>query len=258
MTDGGRSPLPLAPPWIELARTPQALFLDIDGTLVEFESHPDLVRATQGLIRLLQGVSDSLDGALALISGRSLADIDRIFHPWHPHAAGVHGAEVRGPSGIRTHRPDEAQLAQLRRACSDVAQHMSGVWVEDKGMSIALHFRQNPSAGDDLDRLTRQMAEASNGTFEVQPGILVFELRPAAYDKGLAVTELMSEAPFAGRSPLVVGDDRTDEFAFAAALELGGTAILVGDRVDTCAPLRLTHPAAVRSWLTELIEEVRS
>ncbi len=250
--------LPLAPSWVELARTPRALFLDVDGTLVEFESHPDLVRATEGLIQLLQGVSAVLDGALALISGRSLADIDRIFHPWQPPAAGVHGAEVRGLNMSRSHQPDAQAFERLRTDVSAAIVSMPGVWVEDKGMSLALHFRDSPNVSNDLGDVVHRLAAETNGTFEVQPGVFVYELRPAAFDKGLAVSELMMQPPFAGRSPVVVGDDRTDEFAFAAALRLGGLAILVGDRADTCAPLRLPHPVAVRGWLTELIEEVRA
>ncbi|HVQ88702.1 MAG TPA: trehalose-phosphatase [Actinomycetes bacterium] len=248
---------PPAPGWAELARTPRALFLDIDGTLVEFESHPDLVRATQGLIVLLKGVADALDGALALLSGRSLTDIDRVFSPWQPHAAGVHGAEVRGPGGERRHSPKPEVLEALRSGAAELAESLPGVWVEDKGMSIALHHRKAPGITDELAKEAQRLAEDTGGAFEVQPGILVQELRPADFDKGLALIEIMGEAPFAGRSPIVVGDDRTDEFAFAAAQGLGGLAILVGDRADSHAQLRLADPAAVRSWLAELIEEVR-
>jgi trehalose 6-phosphate phosphatase len=251
-------PLPPAPGWAELARTPRALFLDIDGTLVEFETHPDLVRATDGLIVLLRGVGEALGGALALLSGRSLEDIDRVFHPWQPHAAGVHGAEVRGPAGVRRHRPQPAQLAELRAGTYGIAERIPGVWVEDKGMSFALHHRSAPGAADALARAAQQLAADSDGAFEVQPGVLVQELRPANFNKGLALDELLAQPPFAGRSPIVVGDDRTDEFAFAAALAAGGLAILVGDRTETAARLRLPDPAAVRSWLAELIEEVRA
>jgi len=248
----------LAPGWAELARAPRALFLDIDGTLVEFESHPDLVRATDGLIVLLNGVAEALGGALALLSGRSLVDIDRVFRPWQPHAAGVHGAEVRGALGVRRHRPEPEELAKLRVGSEEVARQIPGVWVEDKGMSFALHHREAPGAADRLAVEARRLAFESNGAFEVQPGVLVQELRPANFNKGLALVELMTQPPFAGRSPIVVGDDRTDEFAFAAALAAGGLAILVGDRTDTFAQLRLPNPADVRSWLAELIEEVRA
>lgn len=255
MTD---QPLPLAPGWVELARSPRALFLDIDGTLVEFESHPDLVRATEGLLVLLHGVSDALDGAMALLSGRSLADIDRVFNPWQPPAAGVHGAEVRGPTGIRRHEPAPDQLQKLRQGGKEVARQIPGVLVEDKGMSIALHYRDAPESGQQVAAAADALARRSNGAYEVQPGTLVQELRPASFDKGAALTELMADPPFLGRSPIVVGDDRTDEFAFRAAQDAGGLAVLVGDRTDTVAGLRLPNPAAVRSWLAELIEEVRA
>lgn len=258
MTGPPGSARPLAPSWVELARQPRALFLDVDGTLVEFESHPDLVRATQGLISLLRSVSDALDGALALISGRSLSDIDRIFQPWQPYAAGIHGAEVRGPSGTRTHQPDREVVAMLRADAAAIAASFPGVWVEDKGLSLALHYRENPAVVEELGRAVHVIANATAGAYDVQPGVLVYELRPAHIDKGLAVTELMGQPPFRGRLPMVVGDDRTDEFAFAASLRLGGSAVVVGDRTDSRAPLRLPQPAAVRAWLTELIEEVRT
>lgn len=247
--------LPPAPPWAELARTPSALFLDIDGTLLEFESHPGLVRATAELISLLQSVSEAVDGALALISGRALDDIDRVFRPWQPYAAGVHGAEVRGSTGTRLHQADDALLAGLRARVSDELT-VPGVWVEDKGHGFALHYREAPDAEHAVTVLARRLAEASDGTLEVQPGAFVQELRPAAYDKGLAVDELMEQTPFAGRRPVVVGDDRTDEFAFAAANARGGVSVVVGPRSDTVAQYRIADPAAVRGWLSETFEEV--
>ena len=189
--------LPPAPPWAELARTPSALFLDIDGTLLEFESHPGLVRATEGLIELLQAVSVAFDGAVALISGRSLTDIDRVFGPWQPYAAGVHGAEVRGSSGTRLHQADDALLATLRQRVSDELSACQGVWMEDKGHGFALHYRDAPGAEDVVRSLAARAGRArSHGTLEVQPGSYVQELRPAAYDKGLAVDELMEQPPF--------------------------------------------------------------
>ena len=246
-----------APSWIELSRPPRALFLDIDGTLVEFESHPDLVKATQSLISLLQDVSTALGGALALLSGRSLSDIDRVFSPWQPHAAGVHGAEVRGPAGLVTFSTPAAEFARLRVACDDLARDVPGVWVEDKGLSLALHYRDVPQMDADVARRAQQIVDKFDGLFERQPGVLVQEIRPADHDKGSALVDLMSQPPFAGRSPIVVGDDRTDEFAFAAAQAMGGLGVLVGDRDDTHALAALPDPNAVRGWLAELLEVVR-
>ncbi|MFZ0325552.1 MAG: trehalose-phosphatase [Actinomycetes bacterium] len=250
--------LPSPPPWSELTRRPIALFLDVDGTLVEFERRPEHVRATEGLVLLLIEVAERLGGALALISGRPLSDLDRIFAPWKPYAAGVHGVQVRGPEGLRNHHPDPAQLALLRLRADQVAQLLPGVWVEDKGVGVALHHRDAPDAAHALAVQVQSIVEQSRGTFEAQPGVLVQEIRPSGWDKGAAVRELMESPPFSGRRPVVVGDDLTDEHAFAAALSLGGTAVLVGSRRATAADSRLDSPSDVRGWLAELVEEVRS
>jgi trehalose 6-phosphate phosphatase len=252
----GSATLPPAPSWAELARTPSALFLDIDGTLLEFEMHPGLVRATDGLIAMLQSVSDALDGAVALISGRPLTDIDRVFKPWAPFAAGVHGAEVRGREGTRHHQVDDKKLDELRHLVNDRLERLPGAWVEDKGYGFAIHYRTSPELESGVIRLAADLADASAGALEVQPGSLVQELRPAAFDKGLAINELMLQDPFLGRRPVVVGDDRTDEFAFEAVNERGGVSVLVGPRSDTVARYRIPDPVAVRGWLSELLEEV--
>ena len=245
-----------APTWADLSRTPNALFLDIDGTLLEFESHPDLVRATETLIDLLQSVSTALSGAVALISGRPLADIDRVFRSWKPYAAGGHGAEVRGQLGTRHHQPDEALVNRLRALTAARVAELPEVWLEDKGYGFALHYRALPEHESAVITLAAEIATMSEGTLEVQPGNLVQELRPASFDKGLALDELMEQPPFAGRRPIVVGDDRTDEFAFAAAARHGGISILVGGRDDTVATYYLPDPEAVRAWLTQIPEEV--
>ena len=248
-------PLPPAPTWAELARVPTALFLDIDGTLLEFESHPELVRATRGLTLLLESISTSLDGAVALISGRPLGDIDRVFEPWQPFAAGGHGAEVRGSAGTRLHHPDAEQLESIRLTLEAGLAPLRGAWMEDKGYGFALHYRNAPQHEGAVIALARSTAADSSGTLEVQPGVLVQELRPAAFDKGLALDELMAQKPFADRRPVVVGDDRTDEFAFAAAHRHGGLSVLVGTRTDSVAQYRITDPEAVRGWLTEIPQQ---
>ena len=250
------SELPAAPTWAELTQRPTALFLDIDGTLLEFESHPDLVRATGSLIVLLRLVSDALGGAVALISGRPLSDIDRVFDPWQPYAAGGHGAEVRGTTGTRLHHADQALVDALRSTATARVAGLEGVWVEDKGYGFALHYRSLPEHEDDVVAIAMDVSDASHGTLERQPGMFVQELRPASFDKGLALHELMDQEPFKGRRPVVVGDDRTDEFAFAAANELGGVSILVGPRDDTVARYRIPDPEAVRTWLAGVPEEV--
>lgn len=258
MRENPRPDLPAPPPWSVWARQPTALFLDVDGTLVEFESRPEQVRATTGLVVLLTAVADRLGGALALISGRPLADLDRIFAPWQPSAAGVHGVQVRGPSGVRNHHPDQGQLTALRVQAAELAATIPGVWVEDKGVGVALHHRDAPQAALELQRRVNRLVAENDGVFEAQPGVLVQEIRPAGWDKGTALRELMAGSPFTGRRPVVVGDDLTDEHAFEAAVTLGGDAVLVGSRLETAATCRLADPAAVRGWLAELVEEVRT
>jgi trehalose 6-phosphate phosphatase len=247
-------PLAPPPPWVVLDRLPPALFLDVDGTLLEFEAHPDDVRATAALISLLRAVDDCLGGALAIISGRSVADLDRVFDPWRPWAAGVHGVEVRGPQGLRRHVPDPAAVALLRSRAGELAAQTPGVWVEDKGVGVTLHHRAAPEADAAVRAMAAELADELDGAYEIQPGVFTQELRPAGWDKGRAVAELLAMAPFTGRVPVVMGDDRTDEDAFAVANRLGGTAVIVGDRSDTVATHRLADPAAVRAWLAELVE----
>ena len=242
------------PPWVLLDRLPPALFLDVDGTLLEFAAHPSQVRASAGLISLLRAVQDCLGGALAVISGRSVTDLDRVFEPWHPWAAGVHGVEVRGPQGLRRHEPDPETVARLKRRAAELTADLPGVWVEDKGVGVTLHHRTVPEADEQVRQAAVTLASELAGEYEIQPGVYTQELRPAGWDKGRAVVELMVSPPFAGRVPVVVGDDRTDEDAFEVARRLGGTAVIVGDRPDTVATHRLADPAAVRAWLAELVE----
>jgi trehalose 6-phosphate phosphatase len=232
------------------------LFLDVDGTLLEFEEHPDLVRATKGLVTVLTGVEAALDGALAVISGRPLHDLDRVFAPWRPLGAGIHGAEVRDRRGEHRFDLGSDAVAPIREQVERVVATVPGAWTEDKGTSLAVHHRAAPEAGAELAERLSPLAAAGSG-FSMLEGVLVVELRPSSHDKGTALVELMVRAPFAGRMPVVVGDDTTDEDAFSAAIRLGGLAVIVGSRRATAATYRLPDPAAVRGWLTELIEEVR-
>lgn len=250
-------PLPGPPTWTELSRQPRALFLDVDGTLLEFETHPDLVRATEGLVNLLTSVEEALDGALAVISGRPLHDLDRVFAPWRPWGAGIHGLEVRDRSGERHHRADDDVMADMRDEVRAAVAGSPGTWLEDKGASLAVHFREAPGEEAALVARLAPLATPANG-LEMLRGVLVVELRPRSHDKGTALDELMAVAPFAGRLPVVVGDDTTDEDAFRAATRQGGLAVVVGRRQDTAATCRLADPVAVRGWLAQLLEEVRA
>jgi len=224
-----------------------ALFVDVDGTLLEFEVHPDLVGLPTGALEIIGRLSDRLGGALALVSGRPLAELDRLFAPRQFPAAGLHGQEFRGVPAAQPIRTGDA-LTALRREAALLAERHPGVLVEDKGANLALHWRAAPHWAAPVAALAETHLPLLPG-YRLQPGDHVLELVPADVDKGRAVHALMSEAPFEGRVPVFVGDDLTDEFGFAAANATGGWSVQVGTREPTQAQYRLDRPAAVHAWL---------
>lgn len=229
-------PPPLAPDW--------ALFLDVDGSLLEFAPTPDGVRVPDELIATLGRLQQRLEGALALVSGRSLAQLDRLFAPLRLHAAGLHGLELRGappPS-------PPAALAGVRESAEAVARDFPGALVEDKGAALALHWRTAPEAAPAL-RAAAEAALAALPGYRLQPGDHVVEVRPDGADKGAAVDRMLAQPPFRGRVPVFVGDDLTDEDGFRRVRARGGLAVLVGLRRPTHATHALADPAAVRAWL---------
>ena len=224
-----------------------ALFLDVDGTLLEFEIHPDLVGLPLGALDIIGRVSDRLGGALALVSGRPLAELDRLFSPQRFPAAGLHGQQFRGVVAPQPVRSGDA-LSALRHEAELFAERHPGVLVEDKGANLALHWRTAPHAAGALTQLAESHLSRLPG-YRLQPGDHVIELVPADVDKGRALHTLMAEAPFNGRTPVFVGDDLTDEFGFAAAHAAGGWSVQVGAREPTQAQYRLADPTAVHAWL---------
>ncbi|HMN44056.1 MAG TPA: trehalose-phosphatase [Povalibacter sp.] len=230
-----------------------ALFLDVDGTLIEIASTPHAVVVPESLKALLQALSKRLDGALALVSGRSLPTLDSLFAPLQFAAAGIHGCERRAADG-RLVLPtiDEQRFAAARDELAQWSQRHPGSLLEDKRYALALHYRLAPqlesAAFDEAQRALRQLG----GTHELQRGKFVFELRPAGYSKGTAVAAFMREAPFRGRRPLFIGDDVTDEDGFGVVNDLGGISIRVGDVAETAARHRLADVGAVHRWLGEL------
>ena len=224
-----------------------ALFLDVDGTLLEFAVRPDLVRLPLGALETLGRISDRLDGALALVSGRPLAELDALFAPLQLPAAGLHGQQLRGASAAQAMPAGDA-LSALRREAMQLAQRHPGVVIEDKGANLALHWRAAPEAEPALRALALAHLPRLPG-YRLQPGDHVIELLPADVDKGLAVRTLLAEAPFHGRTPVFVGDDLTDEYGFAAAHAHGGWSVLVGDRMPSRAQYRLAGPTEVHAWL---------
>ena len=231
-------------------------FLDVDGTLLEIAERPEGVRVDQAVRRLLDEVRAAAGGALALISGRTVADLDALFAPLVLPAAGQHGVERRDAAG-RTHRHafDEAPLRRIAARLSEFARER-GLLFEDKGHALALHTRQAPQhAGSARAEMEGAMRELGPD-FDVLAGKNVFELKPCGRDKGVAVEEYMAEPPFAGRTPVFIGDDVTDEFGFGVVNRLAGYSIKVGEG-ESIARWRITGPRAVRAWLGEWLEAMR-
>lgn len=225
-----------------------ALFLDVDGCLLEFADAPDQVVVPLGLRERLHALSQRLDGALALVSGRSLEALDDLFWPLRLPAAGLHGLERRSRSG-RIRAPLANQ--RLRRLCAEaetLAMEHHGAVVENKRAGFALHWRAAPDAAGAM-RAFAQDALSQLGGYRLQYGDQVVELLPAGGDKGAAITAFLDEPPFAGRHPVFAGDDLTDETGFRAVNAVGGTSVLVGDRPDSAAGFALRDPADVRAWL---------
>jgi trehalose 6-phosphate phosphatase len=230
-----------------------AVLLDVDGTLLDIAPTPQQVEVPQTLRQTLARVAERLGGAVALVSGRPLADLDLIFAPLRLAAIGGHGAEIRPRAGGRAIEERAAGLESgLTRDLRAIAARYPRVTVEDKGYSLALHYRAAPEAGPALvEEVRRACDAAAPNSVELLPGKAVIEIKPAGYDKGTAVRELMKHAPFAGRAPIFIGDDKTDEPAFAVVPQFNGRAISVG-RTMPGAEDRFQSPADVREWLDRL------
>ncbi|HVF62799.1 MAG TPA: trehalose-phosphatase [Casimicrobiaceae bacterium] len=230
-----------------------AVFLDIDGTLLELAPAPDAVHVDRALTTLLPRVRRELGGALALITGRSITDVDRLFPGMRMAVAGQHGCERRDAQGtLHLHAPKSATLERLRALFIEFARTHEGLLLEDKGSTLALHYRKAPQLAAHVHRTMRQTVEATGiKRYRLQPGKSLIELRPDNRDKGTAIRDFLAERPFKGRCPAFIGDDRTDEHGFALINSLGGWSVKVG-RGSTCARYRFGDVAAVRAWLGRL------
>jgi trehalose 6-phosphate phosphatase len=234
-----------------------AMFLDVDGTLVDIERHPDEVRADPELRQLLAAAARAHGGALALVSGRAIASLDRIFAPLCLPAAGLHGLERRDAEG-RVHYPRgyAERIAAARAGLLDFVQSQAGLLLEDKGAALALHFRNAPQLENACRQHMEDARRIAGEDFHVQQGKMVLELKPSGHDKGTAIVAFMAEAPFAGRRPVFIGDDLTDEDGFRAVNRLGGLSIRVGAHADTAARVVAGDVAAIRQWLATSMEQI--
>lgn len=242
----------------DLPTTPDgwAFFLDLDGTLIDIAQTPDEVVVPPELPGTLTRLASRAGGALALVSGRTIGTLDRLLAPARLPAAGIHGAEMRFADGGRQTLAPPV-LDAVRLYLSELAARHPELLVEDKTVAIAVHYRPRPELRAELEAALAAIVSADPG-LDLQPGKMVFEVRPAGADKGLALARFLETPPFAGRRPLAVGDDLSDEHMFRVAADRGGLAVRVGaDHRETAAAACLNDTQSLRSWLSTLAADPR-
>src|SRR6266850_2723850 len=243
--------------WPPLPGARACLFLDVDGTLVDFAVRPEGVAVGEDLIGLLRAASKRTQGAMALVSGRPIAQLDRLFAPLRLPAAGVHGDERRDADGATHYVADEDErLRPAKAALRALVSAWEGLIFEDKRSALALHYRQSPQFRDEARKTMTELAEGLVPDYELLDGNNVFELKPRTFNKAMAIEAFLAESPFQGRTPVFLGDDTTDVDGFAAVERRGGLAIAVGERVS--AAWRLADPHAVRAWLQAFVQSGNS
>ena len=234
----------------DLLHSSTALFLDFDGTLVDIADQPDGVQVPAGLVETLNLLNGYLGGALAVVSGRPIGQVDDFLRPLRIAAAGVHGTERRAVNGemtlLSTHPLDAIELT-----ARELASQYAGLLVEAKRGSIALHFRQAPEL-ETLCVETMQAAVQASPGVTLLKGKMVVEAKPSGASKGGAIEDFMREPPFAGRAPLFVGDDITDEVGFSCVQRMGGLGVKVGEG-PSVAWQRIATPALFRQQLHDAV-----
>jgi trehalose 6-phosphate phosphatase len=234
-----------APPLLD--RTRHALFLDFDGTFVDFAPEPDAIELRPGSRELLKEVSEALGGALAVVSGRRIVDLDRFLEPLTLPASGVHGQEFRPVPGDLRLAPTTPDLAEARRRLERAIGPGDPLLLEDKGAALVLHFRRHPEQRDRAAALA-EAAVAGLPDLHAVPGHAIFEIRQRGVSKAGALRLFAASPPFSERRPVFIGDDTTDEDGFRAAAAAGGFGIKVGPG-PTLAAHRLPDVASVHRWL---------
>ena len=234
-----------------------ALFLDFDGSIVELAATPDAVHVDDGLLKLLVRLQAGLGGAVAIISGRPIDQLDAYLAPHRFPAAGLHGLERRhADATVETSPAPNDHLRAIARELQNFSQRHPGVLVEDKGATIALHYRQAPQFGDACREIVHELVDGWADNLGILAGKMVYEVKPVDVDKGRALHAFMGEAPFAGRLPVFCGDDVTDEPAFNVANGLRGVSIRVGANGETAARWRVADVAALCAWLETIAQQL--
>ncbi len=227
-----------------------ALFVDFDGTLVDFAPTPDAIALRPGTVDRLGAISNRLDGALGIITGRRIVDVDSFLAPLQLPASGLHGLETRLAGAEITASPPSPQIATARDRLSTEIRPDDRLRFEDKGGALVLHFREHPDEAERAGILARKAAEGL-ADLSVVDGHAIAEIRMRGVDKAKALQRLLASPPFDGRLPVYVGDDTTDEDGFRAAAESGGFGIKVGEG-QTAAAFRLGDVFAVHQWLATI------
>jgi len=230
----------------------RAVLLDVDGTILDLAPTPLEVVVPPDLTVALERLAKRVGGALAFVSGRPLAELDLFFAPLKLPSIAVHGAELRLADGS-VRRATTFLDPQLKAEITSIADDRPGVVIEDKGYSIAVHYRQAPHLGHEVrDDVSAVCARFSSARLEILPGKSVVEVKQPSFNKGTAVRELMQHAPFEGRRPIFIGDDITDEAAFEVLPEFDGIGFSVGREVQGIAGMFET-PGDVRRWIAEMV-----
>ncbi len=225
-----------------------AYFLDVDGCLIDIADTPDAVCFDANLLDLLAMAQQASRGAIALVSGRALADLERRLGMLRLPLSGQHGLERRDAAGrLSMHAARPAVMNTLKDKLAPILLRHPGLLLEDKGLSLALHYRRAPHLAAYAHRLMRRLASTAS-SLDVLYGKCVVEIRPVGVDKGTAIADYLNEAPFHLRLPVFIGDDLSDERGFAEVNRRGGISIKVG-RGASCACFRLPDAAAIRCWL---------
>ena len=228
-----------------------AVLLDLDGTIAPIMPRPHDVVPVPARTALMRQLRQALDGRLAMVSGRTIAEVDRVLEGAVEAVAGVHGLERRRADGrLERAHPDPA-LDRVRAELPHLLARYPGLNTEDKGLSVTIHYRNVREAGPAVEAFARDMAARTD--LVLQPGDTVAELRGPGAGKGAAIRAFMAEAPFAGARPIYLGDDQTDEDGFAAVRDLGGLGVLVGPPRETKATRRLANVDAVLEWLATAV-----
>lgn len=247
-------PHPKAPPLPNLS---WAYFLDVDGTLINIAQTPETVEVDQALLELIDNLHQACGGALALVSGRMISDLQQRTGLSQLPLAGLHGLERRDSTGrVWIHAAAPAAKCTLKEALAPVLARHPDLLLEDKGLTLALHYRQAPALAAYVHRLMSHLlntANAAGENLELQRGKRVVEIKPAGFDKGTAILDFLAEPPFKGRCPVFIGDDLNDEHAFAEVNKQGGISIKVG-RGPSCARFRLPDVAGVHRWLGQALK----